>query len=684
MRVLDLTDNMLLLCTRQGLLLVDRRGRRDANVERFALIPAEDAPGRDLSVIATFDGRRVDADGGISEVAEVRWEDPHDIYGGKVLEGVARFENGDEEHWRLRAEPLLMRFHWTRQPDRVEGRSNFRVATPCRGDALQFWHTGSGATLANEGAPGTAESRENQLEVEDECELLYYSTVARNCLRMELPATGDVMLSRDRPDGGGLPGPAWHCDWTADAAAVVQLSVSCGLVHAARHFDGRQRMLPANATLDFDHFYARVYLGALPLNLIRAGRGYLAARPMAFCPSRLARPMAGLGEIAWAGEFIHLVDPVVAGALLRDTIQRTIEDTGPVAGLWPEHRLDDHEAALLLLAAGRYHSISGDTAFLAHHVEALRRCALHVLGLRLSGSALPATTPAWEPPGEARVQEPAYTALVHAGLLRLTHLEGALGFEDYADWWGRAARTLREVAASHHEEGGLWDSEHGIFVRSRELSIPGGDPIVDRTFALCQNVIPFWLGLIDDSDIIRRAYDWIDDRYTYANGRGERSLPPGAPRGFLTLLDVYVRHRHGVPGGGPLLGFLLGRAMDGGLPFPVAPFGSYARGGPMEDGHGFAHSATGSLLDSSPYFGIVLGLHYGLEYDHRGWRLGTPNPLPGYPLTRVTHLRHQHARYAVTWQHTGRPGRILLDGKPFHAPELGLTEGDHEVVMHIR
>lgn len=687
MRALDLTDNMTLLCGASGLLLADRRARRDGNVERFNA-PGESLPAaRDLPVVAALDALRIGGGADTATVASVAWEDPNEIYAGKVLEGVARFTDGATEHWRIRIEPIIMRFHWTRQPDRAGARAVFRIVTPGRDDALQFWHTGGGATLANAAVPGAAEAAAEALDAAEECEVLYYSTSARNCLRVELPSGGALALRRGVPapfaDGGQAA--AWECAWTAHAAAVVQLSVTCGIANAARHFDGRQRMQPANATYDFDHFHARASLGALSLNLVRLGRGHLAARAEALGPAGDADRIAGLREAAWSAEFLYLLDPVVAAALARDTLQRVIEDSGPVAGLWPEHRIPDEGAALLLLLAGRYHRVSGDAAFLAHHVEALRRCALHVLGSRSAGRAVPSVHPPWEAPDAPRAQEPAYTAVACAGLERLAGLETALGYDDHAEWWRAAARAARAAACAPVEDGGLWDAGRGVFIRGRACPGAGGEPDGhERDFLLYQNVIPFWLGLVEDSGLIRRAYDWIDDRYTYASGRGERTLPPGAARMFVTLLDVCVRHRHGAANAVPLLCFLMGRAMDGGLPFPRAPFGSYARGGPLSVAGDFAHTRTGSLMDGAPYFGLTLGLHYGLEYDHRGWHIGTPNPLPGYPITRVSHLRHRHARYAVTWQPRGRPGRILLDGKPHHGPLLDLTEGDHEVVAPMR
>lgn len=685
MRVLDLTDNMLLLCSAQGLYLVDRRRGLADSADAFlqVRIPPEIMEGP-VAVTAVFQAARRTTAGDIIATDRVVWESSHEIYAGKVLEGVAYFPDGYSEYWRLRVDPNLMRFQWNRQPERATEQPLLRAFVPRRRDVLQFWRTGDGEQLINEAIPHAA-GHAPALSLRDESELLFYASAARNVLRMEMP-TGIAL----RIEAGSAPETiapegalAWALYWEAAPTAVLQATITCGLTNAVRHFDGAQRIFPANAGLDFDSFYARVYLGCLPLNLHRGERGLLCAHAKAFQPAGAGNPRATLWEIVWACECAALLDPVIVAALARDTLIPYQDAMGYAGAGVP--RLSGEEAALLLMLAGRHHMLTGDLDFAQEFLHSLRQCALHILAHRARGSFLPAVNTLGGE--EERRIEPCFTALCHAGLARLARLETALGHSQVAEWWTRAAGAMRIAACQSYEDGGLRDPERGIFIRAL---IPGdtpeAKPAAQTEFLLRQNVIAFRLGLLDDPDHVKLAYDWIDDRYTYASGRGGVTLPPGIDRTFIVLLDVCVRQQYAVPGAERLLAFALSHALDAGLPFTDTPFGAYGGSGPTElpgDPPRVAQTCAGCLLDNSPYFDLVLREHYGLDYDHHGWHIGTPKPLAGYPLTRVTHLRHRHALYAITWQGRGRVRRILVDGTPLQGSVLTLSEGDHEVVVQL-
>jgi hypothetical protein len=689
MRVLDLTDNMLLICSADALYLVDRQRGLAGEADAFlnAWIPPE-LIGGPVAVTAVFQAARRSSTGDIIATDRIVWEESHEIYAGKVLEGVAYYVDGVSEYWRLRVDPNLMRFQWNRQPERATEQPLLRAFVPRRRDVLQFWRTGDGEQLINEAVPH-AEGFAPALTLRDESELLFYASAARNVLRLEMP-TGIALRieAGTAPDFVSPEGAlAWTVYWEAAPTAVLQTTITCGLTNAVRHFDGAQRIFPANAGLDFDSFYARVYLGCLPLNLHRGARGLLCANAMAFQPVGAGNLRASLREVTWACECAALLDPVIVAALARDTLipwQQAMLDAGREDAA---HPLAGEDAALLLLLAGRHHVLTGDLDFAGEMLYALRQCALYLLAHRPPRSFMPAITTSWGYTGAPMI-EPYFTALCHTGLARLAVLEETLGYPQVAEWWTRAAHAMRVAACQSFEDGGLRDPERGTFIRGQlPDGAPGAKSQPQTDFLLYQNVVAFRLGLLDDPEHVQQAYDWIDDRYTYASGRGGVALPPGIDRTFIVLLDVGVRHQYAVPGAERLLAFALSHALDAGLPFTDTPFGAYGGSGPTElpgDPPRVAQTCAGSLLDNSPYFDLVLRQHYGLDYDHQGWHIGTPKPLPGYPLTRVTHLRHRHALYAVTWQGRGQVRRILVDGTPFQGSVLTLSEGDHEVVVQLR
>jgi hypothetical protein len=200
-----------------------------------------------------------------------------------------------------------------------------------------------------------------------------------------------------------------------------------------------------------------------------------------------------------------------------------------------------------------------------------------------------------------------------------------------------------------------------------------------------ETIVPVWLGLLDDAEAIRRAFRWIDARWTYATGRGGVTFPPRVCQNFIALLDVYVRLRYGVPGADRLLQLVLDRALDAGVPLAEHAFGSYGGEGPLRwpSGDYFLQTNTGRIWDNAPYFGIVIGLHYGLDYSWEGWRIGDPQPLANYPLTRLEGLRHRDAVLSLRWKGAGRVREIRVDGVRLEGRTVGVESGAHEVEIRL-
>jgi hypothetical protein len=251
-----------------------------------------------------------------------------------------------------------------------------------------------------------------------------------------------------------------------------------------------------------------------------------------------------------------------------------------------------------------------------------------------------------------------------------------------------------------YHEGGLWHSERGTFInytdynRSTHMSPrmqtwgrqPNDRGIARTEFALYETVIPIWLGLLDDPQRIRGAFAWIDRHYTYASGRGGVTFPPYIGQNFVALMDVCVRQRYGIPGADRLLQLILDHALDGGIPLTEREFGGYASSGaefPDRPFKFYPFTHSGRIWDNAPYFALVLNLHYGLDYDARGWTLSTPRPLGDYPLTEVKNLRHRQARYDIRWSGRGAIRHVRLDGHELTEPRLDLTDGEHTVEVEL-
>lgn len=717
---LDLSENTVLAVVSPVIELHDPRDVHRCNDCRLFFRVQEESgqPPAFVGVLCRIHAGRVLEDGRYEEVESVSVDFPHAAYGRKVVAGSARYADGTQEEWRLRADPVSMRFEWTRQPDFTAGELVYRLLVPRQPNTPEYWHSGRGRQIARGGLMESLEPVVDLLESEDETELLFLSPHPRNCFRIEQPAGGAVRIRCTVLERAPLPGepawgknaagrvlePVWETVWPVRAGAIAYFNGAWGVNAAARGFEGRRRVECVDATHDFGPFFTQMFLHCLPLNLTRTETDRLAPRQAVLADDGADQP-ATAREIIWACEFLYLAAPDVAGGLLRNTVADLLDGGSVDHEDGPRPAMSDDAVAETLLGAGRYYVLTNDEAFVGRLLPGLRRCAEHLLALRRPGEPLPVTTRTWEAQGALAGTEPYFTALCFAGLNRLAYIEERLGDPARATQWRHEAAAMQEAALMPYRYGGLWHPERGIFINHLDCREPaargprprnwtpvragtaaGAPPVPWLDVALYENVVPFWLGLAEDPQMVEAAYEYIDGHYAYARGRGGADFPPYLIDTFVALLDVCVRHRYNIRGADHLLHAILAHAFDSGAPLTRAPFGGHVSVSPNDYTELSDHARrlpAGMLLENSPYFGLVVNQHYGLDYSHRGWHIGMPVPLPNYPFTRVTNLRHGNAAYAVTWQGRGKVKRILLDGKPHRSAWLEQREGQHEVIVQL-
>jgi len=715
MTFLDLSDNIILVPTARSLTIQDKRKSYQAQDAHYLFLSMpvadeQEEPGF-AAVLAALRAGRVKPDGSTVEVRQVALDYPHRAYGRKVLEGTATYADGEKEEWRIQVDPMHMRFDWVRQPYNLTDQLFFRIVTPRPTSSYQLWHTGSGFQLGNGAIPQQVQPP--QLSTVQETELLFYSVHPRNCFRMELTSGGRLEVLNARHPGrtleheegwssreaAGSEEPLWDVRWQCDNTALVRLSASWGVIAAARDFVGRAQVQSADASADFGPFFSQMVLGCLPLNLYFDAQGLLPRSSVLGGRGAEADP-ATLRELVFAAESLYLVSPDTTAEILAAVLSRARAKLDANSGAKGKIFADE-DCPLLMIAAWRLHKLRGAEAQIPDFLPMLRASAQHVLALRRPNEAMPIVQETWGPQGVVQGKEPYFVALCHLGLRRLSELEQAFGDTLHARGWLEAARAMQFAAVSPYIDGGLWHHEHGVFINYQDFRDPGlatphnqnwsrslvqQQPVARVEYVHYETILPLWLGLLEDRESLEGVFEWIDGQYTYASGRGGATFPPCVHRNFVALLDVYLRQCHGQPGATRLLQLILDHAFDGGVPLTRAPFGTYAGGGPssdQEDFGDFRSARSGQLWDNSPYFALVLHLHYGLDYSHEGWSIGTPLPLANYPLSRVTNLRHKHAVYSITWQGRGRVKRINVNGKNHHHSLLGETEGEHEVVIFL-
>ncbi|MCC6142543.1 MAG: hypothetical protein IT368_01930 [Candidatus Hydrogenedentes bacterium] len=701
---LDLTENIHLVVQGVRIGIQDAREISSANDAHVLFRRNGDGAGLVALLWEILPGRRVE--GRFDPIVEALLSYRTAAYGHKSLEGTARYSDGSEEDWRIVADTLAMRVEWVRQPHAYDIPLMFNLVTARQCCNLELWHTGRGRQIINGVMQAARDADVGELEAPDEAELLFYSIHPRNCLRAALPTGGRAAIRRSerqrplepdepREDGdsaGKVAEPVWEVEWEGYPAAITYLYLSCGVRAAASHFDGRHRLYTCDASPDFGPFFHQAVLSALPLNIVDS-REHVEIRPHVLTADNQAQRPVELRELAWASEFLYLLEPQFATRMIRETIERHLPSGRHEDPCWPSG-LADNSVAELLMMAGRYFALTEDVAFATQYLESWRACGKYLLSLRRPHEALPVSYNSWHPGTALAGKDPYLSAVCYAAFVRLGFIEGVLKNRSQAYFWQSEAENLREGALAPYQYGGLWNAEHNVFIsgvdfrESAQAGEFGNNPLtgVPQTgFALYQNVIPFWLGLAEGPQIVQ-GYKWIDGRWNYASGRAGLSYPPQICGNFLALLDVCVRQRHGVPGADRLLQLILDHAYDGGLPFPEAPYGRYDLSHPNAFGvphPNWKHLPSGAFLANAVFLGLVLNIHYGLEYSKRGWYLGNPSPLETYPLSRVTWLRHERATYAVTWQGRGKIRRVRLDGKVVRTQWLDLVEGQHEVVVEL-
>lgn len=625
----------------------------------------------------------------------------------------ARFADGSVERWRITANPAQQRWSWHRDSVGSSSKTTtaiFELRTPRSEAMLQFWQTGSGQQIINTGVPGKIDGQRPSLTEDGQAEALYYSLLARNCLRVHCPGTTRLELLQAKNIRAPKPyEPYWEHDenkqirenlWIGRwqmPAGTASFTASVGATAAARDFVGLQRLEPVDASADFGPFFAQVYLGALPLTLQRYPDGLIAARCNVLISEIEIYKDPWSRDIMWNAEFLYRVAPAGVAALLERYL--TWRLTNPKSY---SHGGDDGEIELVLMA-GRHFHITGNLAFVSRHVDRYRAIMQGLWKKRPEGSDLPIFDGSWDGQGKVLGQEPYVTAEYFAALERLALMEEALGDASAAAGWRRMAAAVKAQAARPYQQGGFWHEARGTFIdyidhaphvarsprqQSWAEPMPGepatvsGPGYVRLEFALYETVVPIWLGLLDQPDRIRRAYDWIDRHYSYASGRGGFDLPPHVGQNFVLLLDACLRKRHGIGGADRIFQLANDHGLDGGIPFAEMPLGTMAGAGPqLPDGQFKFYAAThsGRTWDNAPWFGLATGLHYGIDYDHRGWSIGDPRPLSDYPLTRLDNLRHKDATFNLRWTGRGQVRGITMDGVPLASPLLTATQGTHDV-----
>lgn len=685
MTTLDLSDNTILETTNEGFLVLDPRDiRRSRDTDFLYRIAPDGDSQRVQAILFVLEAARVCDDSTCLPVTRVELDAPKKAYGRRVLEGNAWYADGAEEAWEVQIDPKTMRLHWTRHPQPAHGALTFRILIPGRADRMQAFFTGDGASLDNRRACGQS-VRGHALQSSGETELLFYSLRPKNALRIEIPLGDSLRVARENnpsfvqqrevdwkhvvnPDPGNTF--VWNVLWNTHPSSVNRISLDLGTVPAINSFQGTGLTPPTDASLDFGPFYSQTYLGAALC--VRGGD-----RVGGLCDAATKTvgdtDSAALRDIVLGSEFLYLCAPATTKQVLLHVLEAFLPAGQGDAAVNHVAAQRHEDLALVLLAASRHARLVGPSSLVFTRLPLLRLFGERLLNLRREGEALPIVSETYATLHGKHVKEPYFTALAFAAIKGLAELERQAGTKVASLNCETAAFAMGMAARSPWTDGGLWNDKTDAFIDCMYFE-KEDDPLVAgrarKEFSHYQVMTALWLGLIENPEDIRKAFTWLDYTFTYAAGRGGPTYPPDMQRTFFVLLDAYLRHKYDVPRAETLFQRVVDRSLDGGLPFTREPFGAMAK---------IAATESGSWLDNAPYFGLVLQIHYGLDYDHRGWHLNDPMPLHGYPLTRVRELRHAAASYSVTWQGTGQIRRVLLNGAALEGRLLNHTEGDHEV-----
>jgi hypothetical protein len=269
-------------------------------------------------------------------------------------------------------------------------------------------------------------------------------------------------------------------------------------------------------------------------------------------------------------------------------------------------------------------------------------------------------------------------------------MDEALNYPELAKRWRVEANKMKTAALKNYTDGGLWDHDRGTFIRftdyrdpnhwgykMQDWYNPGGrvEIGIPRTeFVFYETVIPIFLGLLDDPVKIKKAYEWIDSNYNYSFGRGGITMPEGWSQDFVLLFDIMNRKKYDIPRAENVLQLLLSQGMNIGMPLTETSI--------LNHSNWRVHA--GRAWDNSPYFYLVINMHYGLDYTWEGWKISDPNPLKNYTLTKISNLSYKDAVYSITWKGAGKVKSIKVDGMKWTGNVLNLTKGEHDVEVFLQ
>lgn len=571
----------------------------------------------------------------------------------------------------------------------------------------EIWHADPQHQIVNDAVPASVGADLETLSTECK-ELFYYNTYPRHSLCLQSDTVGSALINKittERPMEAGygswehnarglLEEREWELQW--EFSGPTSLTISVGLHSAIHSFLGRMPVPPVDASSDFGDFYLQMFTGWLPLNLARFTPTFIAPQStVLYTVEHYAKPWSR--DTFWCFELGYFANPEAIADLIAQYLVWRFEDPKSYAC-----GCEDAEAEIILMAV-RHYKLTADKEFIQRFITEYRKNAEHFEELIRAGHGLPICYGSWDGQGmPIHAKEPYMSAEFYAALLGLAGLESVLGETEYSRRWTTLALSLKETALKPYAEGGLWHPDENRFINRVDYRHPdkwghrigqwdGGERTesgIARTgVALYQNVIAIWLGLLDDPIAIRQLYEFIDGQYTYATGRGGVTFPPYIAQNFMALMDVCVRQKYGIPGAERLLQLILDHALDGGVPLTEKAFGAYAGCGP-ESPEGqypfYPHGHTGRNWDNAPYFTLVLNIHYGLDYDSKGWQINDPKPLTNYPLTRLAGLRHGEAHYDLEWTGTGRVRDITVDGQKLNDRRLPTNLGHHRVLINLQ
>jgi hypothetical protein len=628
--------------------------------------------------------------------------------GKAFLKAKAFYPDGTSEEWEITIDKERETFNWQRKQSDNNHELSFIAQLPRSETNLQYFQTGKAACIINDAVKGVTEGHTDTLSVQDESELIYYAVNPDNSFRTMLSNPGNIQISKKviahKPDHGIPPwaldkdgnqvDQQWDIVWNTASKTDAGLSCSWGITAATRDFVGRKHIEPVNASYDFGPFFSQMFLACVPLNL-RNFNGRLGLRCNVLIGDIEVYKDIFVRDNVWAYEFTHVVDPQAITGLIEQYFD--LHPKGQFMG--PDYVQkyqtrtfygEDSQAELLILA-GRHLMLTNNKEFVRQHIDEYHKCAEFLLNLRRPGEDLPICQHSWDGQGmPLSSKEPYFVALCYMAFNRLADMDEAIDNAELATKWRQEAKKMKDAALKNYADGGLWDPDRGTFIKFIDYRDPenwgykmqdwynpgkvqkNGIPRTD--FVFYETIIPIYLGLLDDPDKIKKAYEWIDANFNYSYGRGGVTMPEGWAQDFVILFDVMNRKNYDIPRAENVLQLLLSQGMNIGMPLTETSIYNNTKW----------RVHAGRPWDNSPYFHLVINMHYGLDYTWEGWKISDPNPLKNYTLTRISNLSHKDARYSITWNGTGKVKSIKVDGNIWPTKVINLTNGEHNVEVFLQ